>query len=929
MTPQSIYIPSIDAKDIYLASCQPENSHKGYTLLLSNGQYDLRRFINSFDYSLDLIALQDIYFKKIRRRDFGFTENGKSYTANVLNITFRYAVREWNQIRRNLYLRLGCDAENLTFEDGIARDQNGEPVGIKTGEPIMRPAADIGDCFVPVEKDGHLQYQKAKEAKIIYSGADLRALLYEKGFICDGKRYVRCKRSAGSARVGKCLFIYEPLQKPLLRYSSGGITIQPGQETDLAAYESYIALTSSSIIDTIPIRPENILVIEDYESVFREDVMATESIGGHLQTGEKEIPVTNSIWDQSLMDVSLFGKYASHGMILLRNLMFKSCCFNCNLQKWFRDNHITQVSQLNGITPAKRIEDVKLITTRSSIKYLKFDTLSHWFEHLYPEFGIVKHDKKPPFFDGKLVQTHYQLINTLPLSPEEVHALLAPSLEFAQLLRENPAVVRYFIKYPSPEGLDPFRRPITSNSDATFRLLCINRDFTRTALYESFLHDLLAAFYKNLKNGHILVHGNYSTLLGNPVEMLLHSIGRFDGTSRMGKGNIFTLRFPRGQTLLATRSPHVTMGNLWLPYNRENQELRRYFNLTEEILCLNSIGENVLQRLSGADFDSDSVMLTDNPILIRAARKYYSTFKTPTSLVSAGKTVRTYTPAEQADLDTRTSVNLIGEIINLSQELNSLLWEQMYQGASYAEVSGLYADICQLDVLSGIEIDKAKKEFEINSKKELTHIRQKYADLLTDEYGRRKRPHFFAHLARQKGYYQPDKTAYCKYHTAMDYLQTEVNRFRVRHPYKKERLPFSAILDGTKFRVSNVNETQIRKIYSRMSRFLARKNLLFSSPELGREEKRERYQYLFDELAWEIAAENIGFSTFYKLLHSLDEEEHRPYRKLLLTILFLHPGGSFEKAILASKEKVEVWEPSPEGEHFLFDIPFHICKKSV
>ena len=95
--------------------------------------------------------------------------------------------------------------------------------------------------------------------------------------------------------------------------------------------------------------------------------------------------------------------------------MFKSCCFNCNIQQWFKDNNITDISQLNGKTRAKRIEDVKLITTPNSIKYLKFDTLDNWLDNLYPRFGVVKHDKKTHFFGGRLVQTHYQLINTLQL----------------------------------------------------------------------------------------------------------------------------------------------------------------------------------------------------------------------------------------------------------------------------------------------------------------------------------------------------------------------------------------------------------------------------------------------------------------------------------------------------------------------------------
>ena len=41
--------------------------------------------------------------------------------------------------------------------------------------------------------------------------------------------------------------------------------------------------------------------------------------------------------------------------------MAGAAAFNCNLQKWFSDNGITDVSQLNGKTYAKKIEDVKIV----------------------------------------------------------------------------------------------------------------------------------------------------------------------------------------------------------------------------------------------------------------------------------------------------------------------------------------------------------------------------------------------------------------------------------------------------------------------------------------------------------------------------------------------------------------------------------------
>ena len=102
------------------------------------------------------------------------------------------------------------------------------------------------------------------------------------------------------------------------------------------------------------------------------------------------------------------------------------------------------------------------------------------------------------------------------------------------------------------------------------------------------------------------------------------------------------------------------------------------------------------------------MLLTDDALLVSIAEKNYQTFKVPTNLVESTKTIRYYTPEQQADLDIKTSVNKIGEIVNLSQELQSLMWNRLndpMKMTSYEDIKELYYDICQLDVQSGIEID--------------------------------------------------------------------------------------------------------------------------------------------------------------------------------------------------------------------------------
>ena len=67
MLESGVHIPSLDGKDIYISNnCK---NHKlndkglkvGYKLRDQNGDLNLKRFMNTLDYSLDLIKMQEVY----------------------------------------------------------------------------------------------------------------------------------------------------------------------------------------------------------------------------------------------------------------------------------------------------------------------------------------------------------------------------------------------------------------------------------------------------------------------------------------------------------------------------------------------------------------------------------------------------------------------------------------------------------------------------------------------------------------------------------------------------------------------------------------------------------------------------------------------------------------------------------------------------
>ena len=915
---------SADAKDLFLTNYSNENC-KGYSIRYAagdnKGEINTRRFVNTLDYSLDLIKLREVYEKVYRRMDFTFNKRGKDYTTRVINVTFKYSVKTFNLFYGQMYIKLGYTPDDVVLQDS-ACVIDGELVAIKTGSPVEHPLSGeiLGDYFS--FEDG--AYKMVKTPPVVFTVAQLREALYQRGFTCDGIHFVRFKRSSGSSRVGKCLFIDDRMYSRMNRWALCGLKIRNGDKVDLAALEAYIALTLSSIIGLVPIRPENFLVIDDYESVFKDNVIAARAgEDGWLTAEPEEVEVSNSIWDgQSLIDISLMGEYKDYGMILLRNRFFKSACFNCNIQQFFADHGITEVSQLNGRTLATSIEEVKIITTPSSIKYLKFGSLETWLANLEEDgfFGVVKHEKPTHFFDGRMVQIHYQLLNTLQLSMEEVGELIKPSLDYLHMIQSDPSVMRYHIKYcGGEEGVSP----APTANDVVYQMLGVTDEFAKTKLYYDFRSDVSKAFRKTLARGHILVNGNYSTLLGNPVEMLLSSIGEFDGTSHIGVGNVYSKRFEFEKRLLGSRSPHVTFGNVWLTTNKDNKEIEKYCNLSNEIVCINSINENLLMRLSGCDFDSDTALLTDNEILIQAAKKNYNLFLVPTSLVDAKKTVRHYSWEDQADLDIKTSVNKIGEIVNLSQYCNTKIWDAMNNGAEYSEVEELYCDASKLDVLSNIEIDKAKKEFVVDSAAEISKIKNKYQEI--DEDGRQVKPNFFGKIDRMKGYYDSKRKNYKFHKTTMDYLQHHLNKHR--SPYNKSGiLPFSSVIkqpDG--YTTKSVSYYQVKRILALVREMRNQISAVWmNSDGLTSKEKASIVSSIREESYEYIKSIKLSEHTAYRLLLALDDPANKDVSRSLFYMLFSLPNDDFLRLINNSRVPVDQLVET-DGDEFdlkIYDFKF-------
>lgn len=766
------------------------------------------------------------------------------------------------------------------------------------------------------------------------STKEIREELYNNGFTLDGSRYVLYKRSGSKARNGQVLFIKEEYFEDMMSWSRLGLTFTKGinkedsEEVDIASLKAYESLTLSSIEDIIEIDPNSILLVDDIDSRFREMASVTELINGELITTTKEIELSNSVFDgEGLMDESLFtGVLSGKSMALLRARFLKSCVFNTKIQEFFRDNNITEVVDMfNNVHNAK---DIKIITTPNSLKFLKFayklgtkeEAYKYWKANVGNVFGVCKWDKSTHFENG-YNQLSYQMLNSIEFTKEEIKGLAKEELEYVNLLKND---------------LEVFKRHISLQEDSCSRdlmlnLLAINNKVANTKMFKEFRRNNIKSYINRLRQGKIkIANTDYCTILGNPVELLYHAIGRLESDRNEvikymdGKNEVYCRAYRDGEELCGFRNPHVCSGNVLYVVNRWREEYK-YFNLSNNIVIVNAIGFGIQDRIQGCDYDSDTVLLTNNKLLVAKAKES-TKYPTPVNRVTADKTKRYYNDKDMAEVDYAISVNLIGDIINTSQKLNSYYWDLKFNNKEsiekekeilYKELEELYSLISLCSSLSQIEIDKAKKFYDIDMGEILDNIKSsKY--VYRDTQKKEIKPYFFKYqgTAKTKKMRDNSKLVYQNLNTAMDYLEEIIDS--IPRSKSSKNINICELLVEKNSRKSN--RKQMQEIKEKVKDLNEKIKHLMALEDMDKREKLLIIEELKEDLIEELKEKKIIVETVIALVKQAykesikDKNDNSEYGLLLVSLLFKSHAEVVLEAFKDGGEKVKWLEECECGE---------------
>lgn len=861
---KQVYIPSIEASDLYTHMIRDKEIKFDYCGMIP--------------YSLELI--------KLRKEGLNIIKNklsDKEFSGDVVNVKFNQKVQSGIQLVK----KLKDKADSATNDE--YRDKLEE--------------------FIE-----YIQQDKDVDKWLEVSPNRLRINLYTKGFyirnidektgeIIDTK-YIVYKRSSSKSRTGQCLFIKEELHKNMIEWSRLNLPFQNGQEIDYASLLAYESLVGSSLERTIKIEPKNILIVDDVESKFKKLCnVVKKGEDGLLDSIEEENEISNSLFDgESLLDSSYFTNNQS--MMLLRNHMFKSASFNCNIHEFLIDHCPSDVEFSdwkikNMFNQSILASDVKLIITPSSLKALKFykvlgtekELWNHWKKIIIQDgclFGVCKHEKKSKRgVDDKgntLQQMSYQMINSLPIDEDDIQTLSSFELNYIEKLKNDD---NHFIDHINKRAND-------MNSNLMFvELYNINKKIVHTKLFKTFRKAEINSYVTHIKRGKLRLTGDYCVMLGNPIEFLYHSIGCLNtvdcsikhdkyNSDTLTANEVYTYLFDFDKKITGFRNPHTSPSNVLIATNKYSKTIDTYFNLSPNIVCVNAINFEIQDILSGCDYDSDTVLLLDNEFLLELSEKCFSKYKVCVNKVESMKKKHRLNNFDMCEIDNQlsTSQRNIGKVVNLGQFCMSTYWESLYLDRDKKVLDKLLKKVDILTVLSGICIDLAKKLYELDIDKEITNISK------IEELGKLK-PMFWKYISQNKNIDKRIRYYQCP----MDYLYKEMSE--LDYAAHRENINISSLL--VKYNGRKANRKQESKIIEQTEELSRKIISIMSSSKYTSDEKNRLVDDILKFYEFKIRKLTVKSETMYDMLTNVLTNKSKILIRLL-NILYKTQPETFKKA---------------------------------
>lgn len=443
--------------------------------------------------------------------------------------------------------------------------------------------------------------------------------IIKKGFKINGVEFTRLLCGAGHSRRNTVIFCSKHIEKELKRMLNNGRRLD---DIVLAKNNAYFALSYSG---TIPVSDPYFCVVQDCE--IKKDTKV-EFIDDNNEVSVKEMELSGNIFDgMGLVSPKMAKKWAKDlrldyipSSFLIRSSFLKGlvCVFDFHMySEEVAEKHIFKDAWGNSVN----IRDMDLILTTSQFKaWQNYDSLQEYQRNCKENdfhFGVVR---VAPETDKTSVTTNYQFLQALDLDDEQIELLCEKTVEYFDKTVNSDWTFAALYLMGSLADVDNNDNLFNSINDTVTKAIILNNSLIQDPHVKNYLIKSLNKKIKESYVGSLIVNGNYSFIVADPVAFceyifdkpikgLLDEWQHYSGFwNKRNVSKVAAMRAP-----LTWRS-EVNVLNLV-----DNDETDKWYKHLQNGCTIYDVHGTDMMLHADADFDGDLIATTDQQQIIEGA----------------------------------------------------------------------------------------------------------------------------------------------------------------------------------------------------------------------------------------------------------------------------------------------------------------------
>lgn len=546
---------------------------------------------------------------------------------------------------------------------------------------------------------------------------DKLSKLVKNGYTFKSTSFVMSERSASMTRNAILSFVDSSIERELDKRVTMDIKLD---KTVLSKYYAYRGLMLSSChclegyFPKIIIVPDYYRIIPDQhiKYVYDNTTEFTDKNGNKRTWTQKDIADKTTDIEINVFDGSgihhpaisrkiekLIGSRTSMTSILWRAPYIKGVTNEIDYESFFTKRGITEITDVWGVK--HDFSEPMIIMTESMYKGKKYfqnygdyrDWQEYWkrfhkYEHC---IGVAKWnfslDEEPVY-----TRSNYQILQDLDLDYNDFASLAAYSVDWCEKIINGDRLFTYCflgMTADSPTGQNNYTHAISKNPE-----------MLKEYSVRQYFISLLEKYRNEFKCGKLWLKSAFKFLVADPI-MLMEHIGGLEPHGCLDSDEFFSIDrngYITGETLIE-RNPHICKSEHVLLKGVTNELLTKYCSHLANTCIIN--GKSITaQRLNGADFDGDLVLVMQNDVLKKGVNKSSSVVIDIEDKITALE--EPDTKENRAALVLRSMNSLIGETSNCATGYHNKTPKTAEQKEKYEA----YVDL--LSVINGKAIDFAK-----------------------------------------------------------------------------------------------------------------------------------------------------------------------------------------------------------------------------